>query len=195
MKRYVISDTHFNHSKILEYCQRPFDNVEQMNEVIINNWNKVVNEDDIVYVLGDFCFGNKTMLKEIVSSLKGRKILVLGNHDCLTKSAYYEAGFETVTKSPIIVDGDFILSHYPLQGDLGRFYNIHGHRHKLPSEVQFSPRHFDIGVDDHNFFPHELEKVEKCLYRGSRNNARYKVIEKQNKKSFVEILKERLHKK
>ena len=66
MKRYVISDTHFNHSRILEYCQRPFDNVEQMNEVIINNWNKVINEDDIVYVLGDFCFGNKTMLKEIV---------------------------------------------------------------------------------------------------------------------------------
>ena len=79
MKRYVISDTHFNHSRILEYCQRPFDNVEEMNEVIINNWNKVINEDDIVYVLGDFCFGNKTMLKEIVSSLKGRKILICGN--------------------------------------------------------------------------------------------------------------------
>ena len=148
MKRYVISDTHFNHSRILEYCQRPFDNVEQMNEVIINNWNKVINEDDIVYVLGDFCFGNKTMLKEIVSNLKGRKILICGNHDNLTKNAYYEAGFETVTKSPIIVDSDFILSHHPIQGDLGKFYNIHGHRHKLPSEAQFSPRHFDIGVDE-----------------------------------------------
>ena len=97
MKRYVISDTHFNHSRILEYCLRPFDNVEQMNEVIINNWNKVINEDDIVYVLGDFCFGNKTMLKEIVSNLKGRKILICGNHDNLTKNAYYEAGFETIT--------------------------------------------------------------------------------------------------
>ena len=127
MNRYVISDTHFNHSRILEYCQRPFDNVEQMNEVIINNWNKVINEDDIVYVLGDFCFGNKTMLKEIVSNLKGRKILICGNHDNLTKNAYYEAGFETVTKSPIIVDSDFILSHHPIQGHLRKFYNIHGH--------------------------------------------------------------------
>ena len=175
MKRYVISDTHFNHSRILEYCQRPFDDVEQMNEVIINNWNKVINEDDIVYVLGDFCFGNKTMLKEIVSSLKGRKILVLGNHDNLTKSAYYEAGFETVTKSPIIVDSDFILSHHPIQGDLGKFYNIHGHRHKLPNEVQFSPRHFDIGVDDHNFFPHNLDTVIKTLYKGGRKSCRTKV--------------------
>lgn len=190
MKRYVISDTHFNHSRILEYCQRPFDNVEQMNEVIINNWNKVINEDDIVYVLGDFCFGNKTMLKEIVSNLKGRKILICGNHDNLTKNAYYEAGFETVTKSPIIVDSDFILSHHPIQGDLGKFYNIHGHRHKVPSEAQFSPRHFDIGVDDHNFFPHELEKVEKTLRKGERKTCRTNMMRMKRKKSLKELLLE-----
>lgn len=112
-------------------------------------------------------------------------------HDNLTKTAYYEAGFETVTKSPIIVDSDFILSHHPLQGDLGKFYNIHGHRHKLPSEEQFSPRHFDIGVDDHNFFPHRLTKVEKCLYKSSRKTARHK----QEPKSFVAKISKRLHRK
>lgn len=168
MHRWVISDTHFYHSKILGYCQRPFETVEEMNEVLIKNWNSVINEDDIVYVLGDFCFGNKEMLREIVSQLKGRKILILGNHDRLTKGAYLDVGFETVTKNPMIVDGDFILSHHPLQGDLGRFYNIHGHKHKLPSEAQFSPKHFDIGVDDHNFFPHNLDTVIKTLYRGGK---------------------------
>lgn len=174
MHRWVISDTHFYHSKILGYCQRPFETVEEMNEVLIKNWNSVINEDDIVYVLGDFCFGNKEMLREIVSQLKGRKILILGNHDRLTKGAYLDVGFETVTKNPIIVDGDFILSHHPLQGDLGRFYNIHGHKHKLPSEAQFSPKHFDIGVDDHNFFPHNLDTVIKTLYRGGRKQCRTK---------------------
>lgn len=79
MKKYVISDLHFNHKKILEYCGRPFKTVEEMNQTIINNWNDIINEDDVVYVLGDFCFGNKEMLKEITSQLKGRKILVLGN--------------------------------------------------------------------------------------------------------------------
>ena len=191
MKRYVTSDLHFYHKNILEYCQRPFDSVEQMNEVLIKNWNSVVNEDDIVYVLGDFCFGNKEMLKNIIGQLKGRKILCLGNHDGLTKSAYYEAGFETVTKSPIIVDSDFILSHHPIQGDLGKFFNIHGHKHKLPTEEQFSPRHFDIGVDDHNFFPHELGKVEKCLYRNTRGTAR----QKQKPNNFWQRITKRLHKK
>lgn len=145
-----------------------------MNEVLIKNWNSVINEGDIVYILGDFCFGNKEMLREIVSQLKGRKILILGNHDRLTKGAYLDVGFETVTKNPMIVDGDFILSHHPLQGDLGRFYNIHGHKHKLPSEAQFSPKHFDIGVDDHNFFPHNLDTVIKTLYRGGRKQCRIK---------------------
>lgn len=174
MHRWVISDTHFHHSKILGYCQRPFETVEEMNEVLIKNWNSVINEDDIVYILGDFCFGNKEMLREIVSQLKGRKILILGNHDRLTKGAYLDVGFETVTKNPMIVDEDFILSHHPLQGDLGKFYNIHGHKHKLPSEAQFSPKHFDIGVDDHNFFPHNLDTVIKALYRGGRKQCRTK---------------------
>ena len=174
MHRWVISDTHFYHSKILGYCQRPFETVEEMNEVLIKNWNSVINEGDIVYILGDFCFGNKEMLREIVCQLKGRKILILGNHDRLTKGAYLDVGFETVTKNPMIVDGDFILSHHPLQGDLGRFYNIHGHKHKLPSEAQFSPKHFDIGVDDHNFFPHNLDTVIKTLYRGGRKQCRIK---------------------
>ena len=175
MRRWVISDTHFHHTRIIEYCQRPFNTVEEMNQVIIKNWNQVIARDDIVYVLGDFCFGNKEMLKEIVSQLNGRKILILGNHDKLTKGAYLDAGFETVTKCPMIVNADFILSHQPIQGDLGKFYNIHGHRHKLPSEAQFSPRHFDIGVDDHNFFPHDLDTVIKTLYKGGRKSCRTKV--------------------
>lgn len=175
MQRWVISDTHFYHDRIIGYCQRPFQTTEEMNQVIIKNWNQVIARDDIVYVLGDFCFGNKEMLKEIVSQLNGRKVLILGNHDRLTKGAYLDAGFETVTKCPMIVDADFILSHQPIQGDLGKFYNIHGHRHKLPNEVQFSPRHFDIGVDDHNFFPHNLDTVIKTLYKGGRKSCRTKV--------------------
>ena len=176
MQRWVISDTHFMHERILGYCQRPFNTVEEMNETIIKNWNSVINNDDIVYVLGDFCFGNKTNLIEITSQLKGRKILILGNHDRLPKKAYLDAGFETVTKCPMIVDNDFILSHHPLQGDLGKFYNIHGHRHKLSTECQISPMHFDIGVDDHNFFPHNLDTVIKTLYKQKRKNCLNKVF-------------------
>lgn len=193
MQRWVISDTHFYHYNILEYCKRPFDSVDEMNNTIIKNWNSVVGHDDIVYVLGDFCFGNNTLLKQITPMLNGRKILILGNHDRFTKNSYIEAGFETVTKSPIIVDDNFILSHHPIQGDLGKFYNIHGHKHKLPIEAQFSPKHFDVGVDDHNFFPHSLDTVTKLLCKGQRKKYSKLVEAPISKKSLYKRVIERLH--
>ena len=176
MNRWVISDTHFCHNNILKYCNRPFETIEEMNDTIIKNWNNTIARDDIVYVLGDFLLGSKDALREITPMLNGRKILVMGNHDRGSKKSYLEAGFEQVYGVPIIVDADFILSHQPQQGDLGKYFNIHGHRHKLPHEAQFSPKHFDIGVDDHNFFPHNLDTVEKLLYKSTRKTARNKVL-------------------
>lgn len=136
-----------------------------MNNDIINKWNSVVKDDDIVYVLGDYCLGTKEQLYEVTSKLKGHKILVMGNHDRLARKYFLEAGFEQVIKNPIIVDGIFILSHKPIDIELGQLYNIHGHKHKLPSEPQVSNKHFDVGVDDNNFYLRELGQVEKQTVR------------------------------
>ena len=56
---YLSGDLHFNHSNIIKYCNRPFKNVEEMNRVIIDNWNALIKFDDTVYHLGDFAFGNR----------------------------------------------------------------------------------------------------------------------------------------
>lgn len=86
---YFISDTHFNHSNIIEYCNRPFNDIKEMNDTLINNWNSVVKKDDIVYHLGDFALADEEKLKELYSKLNGTIILIRGNHD--GKSAkYYE---------------------------------------------------------------------------------------------------------
>lgn len=91
MKTYVISDTHFGHANIIKLADRPFKNVDEMNKTIINNWNSIVNDEDIVYILGDFSFKGKSA-DYYAKQLKGRKILIKGNHDKIDRESrkYFE---------------------------------------------------------------------------------------------------------
>jgi len=74
---FIISDTHFNHSKIIAATGRPFMSVVDMNYALIENWNKTIKNTDTVYILGDFAFANKSMITELVSRLNGKKTLIL----------------------------------------------------------------------------------------------------------------------
>ena len=78
---YFISDTHFYHSNIIKYCDRPFKDTNEMNETIINNWNSIVKNNDTIYHLGDFCLSTNDEIKSIFNKLNGNKILIRGNHD------------------------------------------------------------------------------------------------------------------
>lgn len=78
---YYISDTHFKDQKIFDKCKRPFKSVDEMEEVIINKWNKKVNDEDIVYVLGDIGKDDDPSTIDIFNKLKGHKHLIVGNHD------------------------------------------------------------------------------------------------------------------
>lgn len=64
-KVFFTSDTHFGHSNIIKYCNRPFKDKDEMNETLISNWNKVVPEDGIVIHCGDFAFagGDKANIR------------------------------------------------------------------------------------------------------------------------------------
>lgn len=79
--KYYISDLHFDHTNVIKFDNRPFNSVEEMNNTLIHNWNSVVKKSDIVYVLGDFCFGNTERTNEIFNKLNGKIILIRGNHD------------------------------------------------------------------------------------------------------------------
>ena len=63
MKLFVTSDHHFLHNRIIEICQRPFENVDEMNQKMIDNWNDVVDDEDIVYYLGDFAIEKNNKAK------------------------------------------------------------------------------------------------------------------------------------
>ena len=156
-KIYFISDTHFDHINIIKYCDRPFKDVEEMNEVIMNNWNKTIDNNDIVYFLGDFCLNNRHRIAEILNQLNGYKILVYGNHDKIGVSAFKTAGFDEVYKTPIkfTYNNDiYILSHAPDYET--SLKNIHGHIHNINKNDN---RHFCVSVEQINYTPIEIEKI------------------------------------
>lgn len=80
---FFCSDLHFGHSNIIKYSNRPFANVEKMNEALIHNWNAIVKPEDIVFNLGDFSFQKYPEFKNTLRRLHGKINLVLGNHDTM----------------------------------------------------------------------------------------------------------------
>ena len=133
-KVYFTSDTHFYHSNIIGFCKRPFKNVEDMNETLIENWNRVVGQDDIVFHLGDFCLGGSHEWTKILNRLNGKIYLILGNHDLKNIRQGYASRFElTSMQMHIEVDKQKIyLNHCPplcYGGAYGNTWQLFGHVH------------------------------------------------------------------
>ena len=168
---YFISDTHFNHSNIIKYCNRPFKSINEMNQTIINNWNKTVKVDDEIYHLGDFALGKKEEMYNTVSNLNGKKYLIRGNHDKWSISIYEELGFNVLKNAPIKLENDkLLLSHKPVpdkQIPKG-FINIHGHIHNKdlyeciekyePNQYSIE-KHINVSCDVINFKPISIDNL------------------------------------
>lgn len=77
---YFTADTHFGHYNAIRFCDRPFASAEEMDEAMIQNWNDRVTGNDTVYILGDMFF-RSTNAEGILKRLKGKKRLIVGNHD------------------------------------------------------------------------------------------------------------------
>ena len=157
MNTYFTSDTHFCHANIIKYCNRPFKNVDEMDETIITNWNSVVKHDDLVYHLGDVGFGD---IKNVLRRLNGRIILIRGSHD---KSALQvPERFEKISSllEIKIEDHPIILCHYSMRTWSKSHYNswcLWGHSH---NKLESWGKSFDIGVDGHNFFPWSFKEIQ-----------------------------------
>ena len=130
-KMWITSDTHFWHRNILVYeaANRPFKDVYEMNETMVQKWNEKVGKDDIVLHLGDFSFGSKSKAVSIAQRLNGRIWLLLGNHDRQQKYDLRELGFERLIRDPFLLDRKFVFSHEPLAQIPDGLVNIYGHVH------------------------------------------------------------------
>ena len=173
---WVTSDTHFNHANIIKYCNRPFSSVEEMNETIIANWNKVVSQGDTVYHLGDFALGDKSLIPDILERLNGHINLIIGNHDNLNIMAdllYYNCVLNVFWEEVIKVGKKtIILNHFPF-GSLPDpttnypIIQLHGHVHSTPDKPwNYFDNQYDVGVDNNNFTPINLaELLDKIHYK------------------------------
>lgn len=161
---YFISDTHFYHYNIIQYCDRPFNDIESMNEHMIQKWNSIVIPEDTVYFLGDFGFGDKEMLTNICSQLNGKKIMLRGNHDYRRgKQSWKDIGFSEVYDKKIELGNNIILSHEPKDVPEG-ILNIHGHIHNAPLAQNFNKdNHFCVSVEMIGYVPITLEEILKRM--------------------------------
>jgi len=185
-KIFMTSDTHFSHNAIIGFCNRPFKDVEEMNYKLIENWNKKVPVDGIVFHLGDFAWGGAEKWKSIRDQLNGKIILIKGNHDEKCLSSNVQSLFEHVAyQMKIEIEGRKIyLNHYPFlcyagtyRDPKGLVMQCYGHVHSGPGakgldierlKVLF-PTQYDVGVDNNNYEPiswNELnEKIGKQLLK------------------------------
>ena len=179
-KIYFTSDTHFWHENIIKYTNRPFSSVEEMNETIINNWNNIVKENDIVFHLGDFGFCGSSKMNDILNKLNGQIYLILGNHDWKTMKQGYIKRFKFVGQQLTIrIDNQLIyLNHFPFLAFAGAWrgltaaWQLFGHVHSSPVNstgldvqrlINLFPTQYDVGVDNNNFTPVSYEKVKEII--------------------------------
>ncbi len=168
---WVISDTHFGHKNILSFKDKDtgdairgkvFSSIDEMDETLIDNWNRVVKPGDKIYHLGDVFFGNKQDFIQKWNRLNGKKRLILGNHD----DATFFMKNNLVSRIGVwrlFPEYNLVLTHVPLHDTVlteNRFkgkvgINIHGHIHHNPSPTE---NHRNVSVENINYTPVNIEE-------------------------------------
>lgn len=167
---YFTSDLHFYHENIITHTGRPFANAEKMDMALIENWNRTIQTEDEVYILGDVTMKGAGLAAKALSQLSGIKYLIRGNHDNFVNSSnfncnlyfkwvkdYYELNYK---------NKKFVLCHYPML-EWNDFFrgsiNLHGHQHNHKEynyqNLKQGILRYDVGVDANYFSPVSVEDI------------------------------------
>ena len=189
MTTWFTADLHFGHGNIISYSGRPFADADAMNDALIERWNACVRPDDTVWVLGDVALGRIDESLALVAELRGRKLLLAGNHDrCWAghgkradgwTDRYLAAGFAVVNQGPTMIDvGDrrVLACHFPYRGDShdhDRYvaerpvdkgeWLLHGHVHERWRQ---RGRMINVGVDAWGCRPVDVATIASLMHDG-----------------------------
>ena len=190
---FFTSDHHLGHENIIEYCDRPFSSIEEMDNEMIRRWNEKVQPSDKVYHLGDFTLGSREQARHYFSQLNGN-ICILANrvhHDHRWLPALADRSLHSISSYlnyvnifPPLVSLEFpelssgkysqviVLCHYPLARWDRRHYgswHLFGHCHGRFEDMGLA---YDVGVDNNDFYPVSLDQVVEIMRRKERILAR-----------------------
>ena len=174
------SDPHFDHKNILKYCpNRKFGTVTEMNDGIIEAWNRKVKPEDTVFLTGDFAFTSFRKMTEYRNQLNGTIHLIKGNHD----AEFPEGLFASITDyREIWVDGQkIVLSHFPFvvwNSSHRGSYNLHGHCHGTLADDKNALR-MDVGIDCHPL----LEPFSMSEVHNHMKTKEWKPVDHHNKET------------
>lgn len=167
---YFISDTHFGHKGSLRWNNgtiRPrFSNIKEADNLMIENWNKIVKPEDIVYFLGDFAYKcSKNYAESIFWQLNGKKHLIIGNHDYKIANTFKNCWESTSDILTININNkDIILCHYPIYSwknmNKGSIH-LHGHTHEKNTNIK--GKIFNVSVENIDYTPISLDNILEKL--------------------------------
>lgn len=192
---YFTADFHFWHTNIIKFCSRPFKDTEEMNRVLIDNYNSTITDQDTVYILGDFSMASFSWQRSLLNKMNGKKILVRGNHDRSTKQCL-EMGFESVTNGPLDIEYKnikFRLSHYPFAPSVPTDYPVKfldrrpkregcdwllcGHCHVSWKTLE---NMINIGVDQWSFRPVSFDEIVGYVGNLQQKNTDFNLLSDQH---------------
>lgn len=162
---WVSSDFHFGHRNILNFTDssgelirgKVFNSIQEHDEILIDNHNKLVKPEDHFYCLGDVVMARRNL--QICKRLNGKKRLVRGNHDIFKTQEYLDVGFEEIYGVRVFPKHNLIFSHIPLHPDSlssRDWVNIHGHTHSnivKDTNKHPDPRYRCVSVEQTNYKP------------------------------------------
>lgn len=172
MALWILADTHFSHARIIDYCKRPFDSVEEMDRVLVENWNKKVSAKDDMLHLGDWGFGGLERMQALRNKLRCSRVYIKkGNHD--SKGRLRALGL-TIEQTLIWGSGDrkqlvqVHTNHYPVPdwqtapSTSRAACHLYGHVHNSPH--LHPPKSFCVSVENIGYAPMRYEEaIERAI--------------------------------
>lgn len=178
---YYFADSHFGHANIIRMNKRPFENIEKMNAIMIDNWNnQVKNDNDDVYIVGDLFYKSGDPVP-VLKQLKGKKHLIVGNHDgSILKNPVAKRFFVEIKDMLTIWEEKqmIVLCHYPMIEWNGYFrdsIHLYGHIHNNTQNDTYTimknrKNAYNVGADILSYAPRTLEEVIQMNKEFFKNN-------------------------